>query len=148
LGKILSAALDTDVFAITSTNPSATFLSKSTLLDQTDEGTGAKVVAVVDRTANVPCAASAVGLSRTSFKGKSSYAPDIVLVNEFVVTDFIFHLVQAVTSPVLGGKDFTPPTLGKTQVESQSSTLKELEDNEGYKVLMSGAQGSIVDMDR
>jgi len=147
VSKILPAALDADVFAIASTKPSATFLSKCTLLDQTDdEGAGAKVVAIVDRTANVSQAASTVGLSRTSFKGKSSYAPDIVLLNEFAADDFIFHLVQAVTSPMLGGKEVTSPTLVKAQFDSNSSLIKELEGNDGCKVVMSGADGSIVEI--
>jgi len=147
VSKILPTALDAHVFAIASTKPSASFLSKCTLLDQTDdEGAGAKVVAIVDRTANISQAASAVGLSRTSFKGKSSYAPDIVLVNEFVADDFILHLVQAVTSPMLGGKDVTSPNPVKARLDSHSSVMKELEGNEGCKVVMSGANGSIVEI--
>lgn len=139
--------LDSDVFFTTNTKPPATFLSKCILLDQAnDDGVDAKVVAIIDRTANISQAASIVGLSRTIFKGKSNYAPDIVLVNEFVADDFIFHLVQAVTCPMLGGKDSASPNLVKAQVGSQSSVMKDFEDNDGCRVVMSGASGSIVEI--
>jgi aldehyde dehydrogenase (NAD+) len=145
--KTLLVALGTDIFAISNTRPSETFLSKCTFLDQVDHDvSGAKVVAVVDRSANVAQAASIVGSSRTIFKGKSSYAPDIVLVNEFVADDFIFHLTQAVTSPVSRSipSTFLHPLKEKT--ESHSSIVKELEKIEGYKLVMSGANGSIVEI--
>lgn len=144
MSKILPAALDADIFAISSTRPSAAFLSKCTLLDQADgDATGASVVAIVDRTANVSQAASTVGSSRILFKGKSSYAPDIVLVNEFVADDFIFHLVRAVTSKE------NPPisqSLSKAHSDSHSSVMNELENNEGCKLVMSGENGSIVEI--
>ncbi len=144
VSKILPAALDADTFAISSTRPSAAFLAKCTLLDQADgDATGASVVAIVDRTANVSQAASTIGSSRISFKGKSSYAPDIVLVNEFVADDFIFHLVRAVTSKE------TPPISqypSKTHSDSDPSVLKEAEDNEGCRLVNSGANGRIIEI--
>jgi len=49
---------------------------------------GARTVAVVDRTANVEEAARAITMARFSFGGGSPYAPDLVLVNEFVKAKF------------------------------------------------------------
>ncbi|KAH8682856.1 putative PutA family dehydrogenase [Tricladium varicosporioides] len=48
-----------------------------------------RVVAVVDRTANLAKAAQALVTARLSFGGKSPYAPDLILVNEYVRKDFL-----------------------------------------------------------
>ncbi|KAK5190691.1 hypothetical protein LTR92_009344 [Exophiala xenobiotica] len=154
LRKILPSALDADVFMISSTRPSETFLSKFHVLAQTDgdQATGsrsqlsAKVVAVVDRSANVSEAASVVGTSRVSFNGRSAYAPDIVLVNEFVADDYLFHLVQTITSPMSTTSPTASQARSKTQPDTQSPTMKELENTEGLRIVMSGADGSIVEV--
>ena len=146
LCEVLSTALDSDVFAICSTKPSASFLTKCTILDQRGDDTEAKVVAVVDRTANIAHAASAVGSSRTLFGGKSSYGPDVVFVNEFVADDFIYHLVQAITPSVLRETAELTKSLSKTRHDNHSSFIKELESNEGCKIVLSGASGSIVEI--
>ncbi|KAK5335515.1 hypothetical protein LTR98_008515 [Exophiala xenobiotica] len=154
LCKILPSALDADVFMISSTRPSETFLSKFHVLAQTDgdQATGsrsqlsAKVVAVVDRSANVSEAASVVGTSRVSFNGRSAYAPDIVLVNEFVADDYLFHLVQTITSPMSTTSPTASQARSKTQPDTQSPTMKELENTEGLRIVMSGANGSIVEV--
>ncbi|KAK7890537.1 hypothetical protein LTR67_007745 [Exophiala xenobiotica] len=154
LRKILPSALDADVFMISSTRPSETFLSKCHVLAQTDgdQATGsrsqlsAKVVAVVDRSANVSEAASMVGTSRVSFNGRSAYAPDIVLVNEFVADDFLFHLVQTITSPMSTTSPTASQARSKTQPDTQSPTMKELENTEGLRIIMSGANGTIVEV--
>jgi hypothetical protein len=139
---------------ISSTRPSETFLSKCHVLAQTDgdQATGsrsqlsAKVVAVVDRSANVSEAASMVGTSRVSFNGRSAYAPDIVLVNEFVADDFLFHLVQTITSPMSTTSPTASQARSKTQPDTQSPTMKELENTEGLRIIMSGANGTIVEV--
>lgn len=146
LCKILPPALDSDVFAICSTRPSASFLSKCNLLDQRVSEAGAKVVAVVDRTGNISHAASVVGSSRTLFQGKSSYAPDVVLVNEFVADDFIHYLVQAITSPPSRETPGLAQNLSKAPADKHSSIVKEFEGNEGCKIVMSGSNGSIVEI--
>lgn len=47
------------------------------------------VVAVVDRTADLSLAARELVQARSLFAGRSPYAPDVVLVNEFVAKDFL-----------------------------------------------------------
>lgn len=47
-----------------------------------------RVVAVVDRTADVEAAARAIVRARFGLAGRSPYAPDLVLVNEYVKKDF------------------------------------------------------------
>lgn len=48
----------------------------------------ARCVAIVDRSADVDEAAKAITAARFSFGGSSPYAPDLVLVNEFVKKAF------------------------------------------------------------
>jgi len=45
-----------------------------------------RVIAVVDRTADLTKAAAALVTARLGFGGNSPYAPDVVLVNEYVKT--------------------------------------------------------------
>jgi hypothetical protein len=47
-----------------------------------------RTVAVVDRTADIGAAAEAIVHARFSHAGESPYAPDLVLVKEFVVKAF------------------------------------------------------------
>jgi hypothetical protein len=55
-------------------------------------------VAIVDRSGNVQDAARACAYARFGFAGESSYAPDVVLVNEFFVEDFAQAASQAALS--------------------------------------------------
>ncbi|EXJ74260.1 uncharacterized protein A1O5_02556 [Cladophialophora psammophila CBS 110553] len=157
LRKILPSALDADIFAVSSTRPSEDFLAKCHVLAQSgDEEVSAtgglqsnsspKVVAVVDRTAKIPEAAMAIGASRVSFNGRSVYAPDVILVNEFVADDFLYHLVQAVTSPLLSETPPRSPHLAKGQPDGYARTLKECEGNESVRVVVSSSNGSIVEV--
>lgn len=61
----------------------------------TAERPGTAVVAVVDRTADIVRAADALVAARFGFGGRSPYAPDVVLVNEFVREPFLSALVHA-----------------------------------------------------
>lgn len=59
-------------------------------MDQTSQSPSAKhrCVAIVDRSADIEAAAKAITTARFSFGGCSPYAPDLVLVNEFVQKEF------------------------------------------------------------
>lgn len=147
LRKILPSALDSDVFAISSTRPSEDFLSKCQVVSQVEEdASSAKVVAIVDRSANVPEAASIIGTSRVTFNGRAAYAPDIVLVNEFVADDFLFHLVQAITTPLSKPSSAVSQQRSKAQSDGASQIMKELESSDGVRIVMSGASGNIVEV--
>jgi len=128
-------------------------LSKCHVLAQSDFGTDdtqskpqAKVVAVVDRTGNIPEAAMTIGASRVSFNGRSVYAPDVVLVNEFVADDFLYHLVQTVTSPLSSKGPPASQHSSKTQPDGHARLLKELESNDGVRVVVSSSGGSIMEV--
>jgi len=115
LRKLLEAALDPSVIAFVSNRASDEDLgpnhirvlqntsaaeekqSKSQSLSIPSpliSSTNSRVVAVVDRTADLQKAAKALVTARFSFGGNSPYAPDVVLVNEFAEKAFIVALVE------------------------------------------------------
>lgn len=62
-----------------------------------------KVVAVVDRTADIEQAALALVDARFGFNGRSAYAPDLVLVNEYVQKAFLEALARHAISYAADG---------------------------------------------
>ncbi len=97
------------------------------------------VVAVVDRTANLEEAARALTTARMSFGGKSPYAPDVILVNEFVKRDFlqavIRHSIQYIAAENgTGAAQKRAPGPGRTELK-------------GVRVITSGSNGSIFDVE-
>jgi hypothetical protein len=106
LGEILTDALDKDTFAIATSRPPPEFTRTCFLLNQGIEEmfcmdwlevlsspVSSKAVAVVDRTANLTEAAKAIAEASALFGGKSKYAPQVVLVNEFIADDFMSTLL-------------------------------------------------------
>lgn len=102
LRPALTGALDVNTFSVSGTIPDLAALGPAVLVDQTTSAGAAaaspttqllsastgRAVAVVDRTADVEAAARAIAKARFSFGGTSPYAPDLVLVHEFVKQDF------------------------------------------------------------
>ncbi|KAH6987358.1 Aldehyde/histidinol dehydrogenase [Ilyonectria sp. MPI-CAGE-AT-0026] len=100
LRQILPKALDQNVFCITNTISDPKILSSAILVDQTSVSSSDslttqlrsanqhRAIAIVDRTADLDAAAKAITAARFSFGGMSPYAPDLVLVNEYVKKDF------------------------------------------------------------
>lgn len=101
LKSLLTKALDIDTFGIVTKPVSPQSLPAHILLDQTSSssspisktnellsGTSARSLAIVDRTANLDAAAQAIVTARFSFQGTSPYAPDLVIVNEWVKKEF------------------------------------------------------------
>lgn len=92
---------DTESLVVaTSRVEDATFLDSCLLVDQLPVSAqnarnvlappfDGKVIAVVDRTADITAAARAIVRSKCHFQGSSPYAVDLVLVNEWVKKDFI-----------------------------------------------------------
>lgn len=97
------------------------------------------VAAVVDRTANLEEAARALTTARMSFGGKSPYAPDVILVNEFVKRDFlqavIRHSIQYMAAENGGASaQKRAPGAGRAELK-------------GVRVITSGSNGSILDVE-
>lgn len=103
LRQTLTSALHPDTFAIASSAIRDPAILKSAIhIDQNNENNEtypksnhlasparSRVFAIVDRTADVKLAARELVASRFAFGGSSPYAPDLVLVNEFVKQDFL-----------------------------------------------------------
>ncbi|CAK96585.1 uncharacterized protein An07g01400 [Aspergillus niger] len=104
LKKILPQTLDADTFAISEERPDNTFLSRTHIIAQSDSitpsnntlssPTTARTVAIVDRTANISAAAEALVSARFAFGGRSAYSPDVVLVQEFAMKEFVEAIIQ------------------------------------------------------
>ncbi|KAK0643005.1 Aldehyde/histidinol dehydrogenase [Cercophora newfieldiana] len=101
LREMLSKAMDGNTFWVSEdVVEDEEVLKGAVVVDQRGDGgpvsstrelvssSGARVVAVVDRTADVEEAARVITTARFSFGGMSPYAPDLVLVNEFVKAKF------------------------------------------------------------
>jgi acyl-CoA reductase-like NAD-dependent aldehyde dehydrogenase len=101
LKRLLPKALDHDTFCISKRIRDEALLKSSLLVDQTSQAssrsmtneifssTTTRAIAIVDRTADLEQVARVVTTARFSFGGNSPYAPDLVLVNEFVKKDFL-----------------------------------------------------------
>lgn len=115
--KALTGALDQDTFEISREPVSHANLQsfRAILVDQTSttksdidstlcSNVEQSCIAIVDRTADVREAARAIVLSRFGFNGTSPFAPDIVVVNEFVKKEF-FEACMSFTSGSFASQD-------------------------------------------
>ena len=110
--QCLTEALDKAVYAVISTRPSSAILKRCLVVDQlgsTQSGISRRVlkshpqswtVAIVDRDTNLELAAREIYSSRI-FSGKSPYALNCILVNEFVEKVFVRLLREQIST-----KDF------------------------------------------
>jgi hypothetical protein len=100
--------------------------STTTLVDQFISSTHARTVAVVDRTADLDAAAKAITTARFSFGGTSPYAPDLVLVNEFVKKDFFEACSKHATLSF--AKNMVVKKVSGNQNEASKKAVKDAED--------------------
>jgi hypothetical protein len=106
LRETLKTALHPDTFAIASSPIRDTAILNSAIhIDQNSSEDAprtnhlaspshSRAFAVVDRTSDINIAARELVAARFAFGGSSPYAPDIVLVNEFVKQDFLQAVVD------------------------------------------------------
>lgn len=134
--------LDKDLVAILPSITNSKFLSQCFILDQTasppnDQGAGGQrtepglAIAIVDRTADVTQAASALCTARTLFHGQSPNAPDLVIVNEWVWDSFVTACSQKASqhaafasAPTARGKP--TKTLGALPSDAQNVLFQSL----------------------
>lgn len=100
LRALLTKALDGNTFHVSKSVTDQSVLDEAVVVDQgralasirldsqLTSPANARCVAIVDRSADIDEAARAITTARFSFGGSSPYAPDLVLVNEFVKKDF------------------------------------------------------------
>ncbi|KAI9825939.1 MAG: hypothetical protein M1819_000458 [Sarea resinae] len=155
LRKLLVAALDQESFAIleNALDESERSLCLQVIQVQ-DRASGppsalqlvspssALAVAVVDRTADVDAAAKALVAARFSFRGRSPYAPDLVLVNEFAKEAFIYAAVQH-CAKILASTNGSSSGDGK-EVDSRFDGEDDKKDS--VRVVLQGANGTIIDI--
>lgn len=101
----------------------------------------AGAVAVVDRTADVQKAAQAIAEASFGFGGKSAYAPQLVLVNEFVAEPFLSGLVSMFARDLGGGYEKANGRVGGLR-----ETSKEGSKPANIKSIVSGAKGNIIEI--
>ncbi|RMY59827.1 hypothetical protein D0863_11814 [Hortaea werneckii] len=105
LREVLSSSLDSDTFAIASEPIQDKSLLQSALIVRQTSGeqvpgvkllsspAKSRTIAVVDRTADISLAARELVAATFAFGGRSPYAPDYILVNEFVKRAFLQAVV-------------------------------------------------------
>ncbi|CAO2657354.1 Nn.00g034800.m01.CDS01 [Neocucurbitaria sp. VM-36] len=161
LRKLLLETLELNTFAVISSNPSPESLSTCLQVLQgtsSNEATYSqlisperKTIAVVDRTADLALAAEQLVTARFAFGGTSPYAPDIVLVNEFIKRDFLDHVLKQ-SIRFLTGSNSIPngsPTTRESKKSSRGAeALQALSDTKNWKlnVVTQGDNGAIVEL--
>lgn len=148
LRTLLPSALSPNTFAIVKALPSSPeehpALASALVVDQTNDkdtststlpppapprvnelrsATTSRCIAIVDRSADIEAAAQAIATARFRFGGTSPYAPDLVLVNEFVKTDF-FEACSRHASLLFAGVTPTAATTMANGGSSSSSSSK------------------------
>ncbi|KAK8067053.1 hypothetical protein PG997_013800 [Apiospora hydei] len=140
LRKLLPAALDINTFCLTKTIADSSILETALLVDQTSASSSAntslttqmlssttkRTVAIVDRTADIQAAAKAITNARFSFGGTSPYAPDLVLVNEFVKQDFFEACSKYAT--LAFARESSARKVSGNQSEETRKAVKDAED--------------------
>ena len=163
LASVLADALDRATFAIVAGKPDDQdfFTQYCVVVDarndpetpgsaQTLLAKPSRCIAVVDRTvspADITHAAREITRARFSFDGRSPYAPDLVLVNEFVLQDFCRAAVQYATTLLTRGVE---PDLDddrgamRTAIDFVDPAVMELQRAPGVSTVLSGARGKIL----
>ncbi|EKG11852.1 hypothetical protein MPH_11348 [Macrophomina phaseolina MS6] len=158
LREVLSSALDPDIYAIVSSRPPQSFFT-STVVSLLQNGgepsantlispSSALAVAVVDRSADLDAAAKAVVTARFAFNGRSPYAPDVVLVNEFAKEAFLNSVVQeSIRYMAEGGNGVTNGKPG-AKAGMKGRAVEELKDEAGVRVVTAGSSGGVLDIQK
>jgi hypothetical protein len=153
LRKVLPQALDADTFAIIDSTPEdPSFLNSCIRVLPTPSTSPSpnvlispstsRTIAIVDRSNDLKIAASALIAARFSFDGRSPYAPDLVLVNEFVIDEFSNWVVQQAANMFSRKISVIKPG-DKSRKFLSEEELRE----QGTSVVVSGDNGAIVRVD-
>ncbi|KAI9732765.1 MAG: hypothetical protein M1834_003703 [Cirrosporium novae-zelandiae] len=158
LRRILPSALDNDTFLITTTSSAPSPLPSCILVHQPATPPTSQqaiqyvtpsplppVLAIVDRTANLSIAAKALVTARFGFNGKSSYAPDVVLVDEGVRGGFVDAVVRE-AGRLLAEKRGGGGKASRTRRdEEEGKTLEEA--RRSGRVVVEGGNGIVIEID-
>lgn len=111
-----------------------------------------KVIAIVDRTADLVAAAEHLVTARFAFGGSSPYAPDLVLVNEFVKKEFLEHALKFAIPYLASSQDAASTSSPKSPSQKKTSrttdALHSLETSSAWRtnVITQGSNGAIIDL--
>lgn len=105
----------------------------------------------MDRTADLASAAEQLVAARFAFGGTSPYAPDLVLVNEFVKKDFLEHVLKHSIPYLSGSGDVVANGSSKSSQKPTSrvaESFKTLQDTKSWKlnVITQGDNGAIIEL--
>ncbi|EUC29450.1 hypothetical protein COCCADRAFT_106502 [Bipolaris zeicola 26-R-13] len=163
LRKLLTEALESDTFLIITSSPPADSLSTCLQVLQETQisqptysqhiSPQGKVIAIVDRTADLSTAASHLVTARFAFGGTSPYAPDIILVNEFIKKDFLEHVLQLSFRYLAGSGSLSngsshPNSQQKSSSSRISDAFSTLSSSKSWDVttISQGDNGAIVEL--
>lgn len=126
-------------------------MSKTLLVSQTGSNAldglvspaTSRTVAIVDRTAKIAEAAQALVAARFALGGRSTYAPDVVLVNEFVMKPFVEAVIQQ-ASRYLAGENGEARQMPSSP--RRSNVLDSVQKDRSARVLVSGSNWGVVEV--
>jgi acyl-CoA reductase-like NAD-dependent aldehyde dehydrogenase len=87
-----------------------------------------RTLAIIDRTADIDAAAKAIVTARFSFQGTSPYAPDLVIVNEFVKKVF-FEAATKYATEIFAARKVGKGPVGAARMLNDE-TRKAIKDSE------------------
>lgn len=150
---LIGQALDDDIFEVTN-NPikdadirhrhlrvQQNGTSGVPLANQLVSNPAAPVVAFVERDADIDAAAKALVAARFGQQGKSPYAPDVVLVNEWVKKELLAAVVQQSIA-------FTASSGSQEPRKNSVSLIDEASKEKMSHIVSSSSSGTILDVDR
>ncbi|EOD47418.1 putative aldehyde dehydrogenase protein [Neofusicoccum parvum UCRNP2] len=161
LRQTLTAALDPDVYAVVAARPDAAFLAAPNVLSLLQNGAGegappsalvsrpaALSVAIVERSADLAAAAKALVTARFAFNGRSPYAPDVVLVNEFAKEAFLNAAVQESIRYMAEGNGVAANGKAGGKAGRGGGVVEELKGEAGVRVVTAGSNGAILEVEK
>ncbi|OAG05558.1 ALDH-like protein, partial [Paraphaeosphaeria sporulosa] len=159
LRSLLPKALQPDAFQIISTSPQeGTTSNVLSVLQETNTeqsnytrlvSASGRVLAVVDRTANLSSAAEALVAARFSFGGTSPYAPDLVFVNEFVKRDFVEQVLKhGIQHLAATSSNAVPNASSQSKKRTTSDALETFSESKHWhtNIITQGSTGAIVEL--
>ncbi|KAF2003490.1 ALDH-like protein [Amniculicola lignicola CBS 123094] len=164
LRDLLPQALIPDVFAPISSTPSSEDLEFCLQVIQASNNISSPnvrqlvshdgvVVAFVDRTANLALAAESLVTARFAFGGTSPYAPDLVLVNEYVEKEFLDLVLSRAIRYLTRSSSKTNGTVNGSgrKLEQKSpieATITSLQSSPGWHtdIVTQGEHGAVVSL--
>lgn len=149
--------MDKDTFLVVESQPATDdfFSGHCTIVDGRNEPSeslssrvlcspSSRSIAIVDRTSMISNTARDIVRARFAFCGRSPYAPDLVLVNEFVFDEFCVSAARYATEHF--GSNLQGVIIRKDKLETTSNLQKELQIS-GARSLISGSNQCIAIVD-